>query len=649
VSRTATLRVLKRRRPRRSSEQRAVRRFRLRLIATIVLTLAAIGVLGYQSMAHELRRQLTDTYTTEHQADAHAVELIGAGARSRAGGIREIRQLLDAVARRPNVAEAILIDRHGVVQASADRSLIGKTEFDRRIEAAIRDGVAYNGPEKDPAGDPHDFEYVSPVDLRGDRYAFEITRDHGLLDDHLRAARRTLILATLAMFLLGGGIFYFVGGRALMRSHRRALVRATRDGLTDLPNQRAFYDDLPHAVASATRADHPLALVLIDLDDFRFLNDRYGHVHGDSVLKLVAETLEEGRSADRAYRVGGDEFALLLPHTDSDGARTTAGRLASALKQAGVGISAGVSSLRNDQTAESLRAEADFACQDAKRRGGGRTVCFADIAGGVVLTTQEKVRSVRKLLEEEALTTHFQPIWNLELQTMLGIEALARPDSSYGLGPAEAFDIAAQIRRTHELDKLCVRRALKIAPDLPPGTLVFLNISPQTLDLDVTCDEWLAPEVEKAGLATESIVIEVTERFSGDVASVVRSLEHLQCQGFRLALDDVGTGNAGLEMLREVDVDFVKIDRSIVAAAPKEHNALAVLTAMATYARHTGSFVIAEGIEDEGVLGFIQRLVESPAYTGTVIQGGQGYGLGRPAPGLPDPAAGPPIPLLAAA
>lgn len=649
MSKTATRRVLKRRKARGTSDQRAAHRFRLRLIATIVLTLTVVGLIGYQSMAHELKTQLFDSYTAEHRADAQGAELVGTRTRSTAAAVGEIRDLLDAIARRPNVVETLLIDRHGVIQASANRALLGETDTDRRIEAALRDGVAYAGQEKDPAGDAGNFEFVSAIDLPSGRYAFEVTRGHGLLDNQLRAARRTMILATLALLLLGGGIFYLVGGRALMRSHRLALVRATRDGLTDLPNQRAFYDDLLRAVAAATRASQPLALALIDLDDFRFLNDRYGHVHGDSVLKLVATTLEEGRSADRAYRVGADEFALVLPHTDVDGARTSAQRLSRALKQAGVGISVGISTLRGDQSPESLRAEADFACQDAKRRGGGRIACFADIAGSVVLTTQENVRSVRKLLEERLLTMHFQPIWNLELQTMLGVEALARPDSSYGLGPAEAFDIAAQIGRTEELDKLCVKRALEIAPDLPPGTLVFLNVSPQTLDLALDGDDWLAAEVEEAGLAPETIVIEVTERFSGDVTCLVKSLKHLQSQGFRIALDDVGTGNAGLEMLREIDVGFVKLDRSIVAAAPNEHNALAVLTAMATYARHTGAFVIAEGIEDAGVLAFMQRLVESPAYTGTVIQGGQGYGLGRPAPGLPDAADRPPIRLVAVA
>ena len=158
--------------------------------------------------------------------------------------------------------------------------------------------------------------------------------------------RRILGLIGLLALVCGGAVFYLVGGRRLMRDHRMVLLRATRDGLTDLPNQRAFQDEFPEAVASAARYEEPFAVALLDVDAFKRINDSHGHPHGDEVLGRVAAMLRETRSGDRPYRIGGDEFALLLTHTDVEGARLLARRLSRSLAQAGIEVSIGVSVLR---------------------------------------------------------------------------------------------------------------------------------------------------------------------------------------------------------------------------------------------------------------------------------------------------------------
>jgi diguanylate cyclase (GGDEF)-like protein len=426
-------------------------------------------------------------------------------------------------------------------------------------------------------------------------------------------------------------VFYLVGGRRLMRDHRMVLQRATRDGLTDLPNQRAFQDEFPQAVASAARYQDPLALAFLDIDDFKLINDRHGHPHGDAILKRVAEVLRAARPGDRPYRLGGDEFALLLAHTDAEGARTLARRLSRDLADAAVEASVGVSVLRPGTTADTLRAEADASLYEAKRQGGSRPVHFDDARQHVAVTTSEKKESVRRLIEEGRLSTVFQPIRNLDAETLIGVEALTRLDPSYELsGPAEAFDIAEQLGRVHQLDVLCVESALGTAPALEPDVLLFLNLAPLTLDLDVGSNGWLLAAVERAGLSPRQIVVEVTERFGGRTASVVKSLRRLREHGFSIAVDDVGTGNSGLEMLSNLDAEFVKLDRSIVAAAATEPRARAVLLAMATFARQTGAFVIAEGIEDKETLQFIRSIDERELSADTIIQGGQGTRLGRP-------------------
>lgn len=621
---------------RRAGENGSTFGFGMRLFVAIALTFILIGVAGYVLVDRNLSRRQIDSYAAIQRADADSFEDEIAGAAGKADVVGQIEEQLRGVQRRPGTLEAILIDQQHVVVASGNGRVNGTRDFDPRIEAALQRGTSYAGHESNPSGDRRDFEFVVPVSLPGGRYAYEVTYDREAYDAQLNDVLQILV-GVMALALLGGGaVFYLVGGRSLMRDHRRALQRATRDGLTDLPNQRAFQDEFPRAVASAVRYQDPLALVVLDIDDFKFINDHRGHPHGDAVLKRVAAVLREARPGDRPYRIGGDEFALLLAHTDSGGARTLARRLSRSFADAGIEVSVGVSALRPGQQADTLRVEADAALYEAKRQGGHRSADFDDIRERVVVTTSEKKEAVRGLIDEGRLTTVFQPIWDFSTETLLGVEALARPDPSYGFsGPAEAFDIAEQIGRVHQLDVLCVQSALRVAPELEPGVLLFLNLSPQTLDLDAERNDWVRLAVEGAGLPLERVVIEVTERFGGRTAAVVKCLKRLRRQGFKIALDDVGTGNSGLEMLRLLDTEFVKINRSIVTAAPTEPSARAVLMAMATFARQTGAFVIAEGIEDQETLQFLRSIDDQDLQVDTIIQGGQGFELGRPSPDMP--------------
>jgi EAL domain-containing protein (putative c-di-GMP-specific phosphodiesterase class I) len=268
----------------------------------------------------------------------------------------------------------------------------------------------------------------------------------------------------------------------------------------------------------------------------------------------------------------------------------------------------------------------------AKRHGGNQIAHFDDIRDQVAVIGTDKRAAVRRLIDEQRLTTVYQPIWDFSAGNLLGVEALMRPDPDYGLsGPAEAFEIAEQIGRVHDLDVICITSALAAASDLPEHALLFLNLCPRTLDQDADENDWLSAAVEQAGIAPARVVIEITERFSGRAAPIVKCLQRLRSRGFKIALDDVGSGNSGLAMLRQVKVEFVKLDRTIVAAAPTEPGARAVLMAIATYARQTGAFVIAEGIEDDETLEFLHAIDERELRGDAVIQGGQGYGLGRPA------------------
>jgi diguanylate cyclase (GGDEF)-like protein len=616
----------------RNGEEGSAFAFGMRLLATVALTFALTGITGYVLLERNMAQQLISNYAEGQRADARAFELEGTRATGTADGIGDIERLLEGVEQRPGTLAVSLIDQQHVISAAGNGALIGRMEADARINAALEHGNSYAGREDGSGKDSSDFEFIVPVNLPSGRYAYEVTYDHHIYDAQLTELRKVLALIALFTLIGGGAVFYLLGGRRLMRDHRMVLQRATRDGLTDLPNQRAFQDELPQAVASAARYEDHFALVLLDVDDFKLINDRHGHPHGDAILQSVAQVLRKARPGDRPYRIGGDEFALSLTHTDAEGAHTVARRLSRSLQDARIKASVGVSALRPGQQADTLRAEADAALYEAKREGGNRATHFEDIRERVVVITSEKKEAVVRLIDEGRLDTLFQPIWNLGAQTLLGVEALARPDPSYGLsGPAEAFDIAEQIGRVHQLDVLCIENALLLAAQLHPGVLLFLNLSPLTLDLDAEADAWLAPAVERAGLTPQAVVVEVTERSGGRTERVVKRLKHLRAQGFKIAVDDVGTGNSGLEMLSKIDAEFVKLDRSIITAAATEPGARAVLMAMATFAHQTGAFVIAEGIEDEDILQFLRAINEAHELASdAIIQGGQGFGLGRP-------------------
>jgi diguanylate cyclase (GGDEF)-like protein len=611
-------------------------RFGVRLFVAVAVTFVLIGVGGYVLVDRYLEHHQISQYAAELRADAEGFERDARGGVSRAVAIADIDRLLDAISRRPGTLEALLIGPDHVIRASGNEAVNGHSDSDLRIAAALIHGRSYAGHESDPTKDIRDFEFVVPVDLPWGRYAYEVSYSHLAYAAQLHDVRMVLLLVGLLALFGGGGVFYLVGGRRLLRDHRVALQRATRDGLTDLPNQRAFQDELPQEVEAASRYGHSVALAVLDVDDFKFINDGHGHPHGDAVLKRVTRVLRDTRAGDRPYRIGGDEFALMLAHTDAAGARTLAHRLSRGFREAGLQVSIGVSASRLGQHADSLRGEADAALYEAKRRGGDQSVAFDEIREHIAITTTAKKDAVRALIDEGRLTTVFQPIWDFDAGRLIGVEALTRPDPAYGLsGPAEAFDIAAEIGRVHQLDVLCVNSALRVAPQLDPGVLLFINLSPHTLDLDAESNDWLRTAVLHAGLQLDQVVVEVTERFGGRTAAVAKCLKRLRNQGFKTALDDVGTGNSGLEILRAIDTDFVKLDRSIVTAAPTEPNARGVLMAMATFARQTGAFVIAEGIEDEETLAFLRSIDDHDLLNDTIIGGGQGFGLGKPSTHIP--------------
>ena len=414
---------------------------------------------------------------------------------------------------------------------------------------------------------------------------------------------------------------------------------ALTDNLTKLGNQRAFNEDFARERARAARHGHPLALALIDIDEFKKVNDEGGHSHGDEVLARVGERLRRMRTEDRGYRIGGDEFALILAEADPKAAATALSRLQKELRDSlmGATVSIGYVNLSGPELVAGSYDLADAALYEAKRSGRNRTVCFRDTGTVMNVFSPAKGDIVRKMIAEQLVTTVFQPIWDMESNRPLGFEALMRPNPGLGLsGPQEAFDVADRIRQLPQLDRVCMRNVLASSANLPANSTIFLNYSPTALlHTSFNPDEFVAL-VRGAGLRPEQIVLEVSERRIDDATSVIERAKALRALGVRIALDNIGSGHVGLEIMSKLHLDYVKLDRGLVGRAIENTEARGVLAGLIAIARETGSYLIAEGIETRQMLDFVSKAhVPVPsAFAG--VRGVQGYELGKPEAGRID-------------
>lgn len=605
--------------------------FHARLLATLLLTLAALGAIQFLVLSRETRQSDLKQDKMRQRADAVAVARTYKITVPGEVPLNNVNRYLRAIQERPGTDGAELVDEKGQRRAAGTVLGIGIADPDSHVKATLASGRAFGGRADDFGESGGHMIFVTPVKLPGQKpHALVVRQKRSLVDSRISDIRATLILILLGGALLAVPLFYVLGGRSLGRLHRAAVQRASRDGLTDLPNHRAFQDELDLALSLARRHSQPLTLALYDLDDFRFQNDRLGHGAADAMLESVAASLRGGRKEDRAFRIGGDEFALILPHTDEEFARVAvAGVIERLPADSEVSLSVGLAGISPEVgDAVGMRAQADAALAEAKRRGGG-TVTFSELEDARVLTAV-KVRAVRELLTDPDVDAAYQPILDVDGISTIGFEGLARPSHKYGLdGPGEAFDVAAAIGRSAELDEICRHAVVSQARNLPGGTLLFLNIAPQSLDDRRMDAESLARLVRSAGLEPERVVLEVTERFSGRISRLIAEANKLRDAGFKLALDDVGAGNSGLQMLRELDFDFVKIDREVLVRAASDVTARGVLVSITAFAGETGACVIAEGIEDEAMWE-LARHPSPGGHQNPGAQGVQGFFFGRP-------------------
>ncbi|BCX65579.1 phosphodiesterase DibA [Pseudomonas izuensis] len=427
---------------------------------------------------------------------------------------------------------------------------------------------------------------------------------------------------------------------AIKNSEHKLMHLAHHDALTDLPNRLLFTDRAEQALASAQVHKRGCALLLIDLDHFKMINDGLGHTIGDQLLKAVAERLKAMFGAGITLaRLGGDEFAVLAescPHLVQ--AAALARRIIDGLKepfpidghQLFINTSIGISLFPSDAlSAEQLLRNADSALFKAK--SGGRNG-YALYTEELTAHAQQRVEisfELRNALDQQQLRVYYQPVHDLKTSRLIGVEALVRWEHPQrGLvSPAEFIPIAERTGLIAEIDAWVMQQACRQMCQWQQAgkvlSFVAVNVSSRLFARRELYQQ-VAQVLRETGLAPACLELEVTESaVMEDPEVALEQMHRLRELGVRLAIDDFGTGYSSLLRLKRLPVQKLKIDQGFVAGLPWDEDDAAIVRVIIALAQSMGMQVHAEGIEQVEQAAF---LLEQGSHLG------QGYWFGRPVP-----------------
>jgi diguanylate cyclase (GGDEF)-like protein len=425
----------------------------------------------------------------------------------------------------------------------------------------------------------------------------------------------------------------------LAAGQARLTHQQLHDPLTGLANRTLLLDRLSHALMASKRRQTVVAVLFVDMDHFKSVNDAAGHSAGDGLLVQVARRLQKlVRPTDTAARFGSDEFVLLcedlnVPQTE---AAAVAGRVIEALSEpfavagrelfasASIGIAIG----RPGDDPEVIMSQADAAMYLAKRRGRARHVLYEPAIDEGSVRRAELANSLHRTLKHGELQVHYQPVTSLRSHRVVTMEALLRwchPDLG-PVPPTEFIPIAEDTGLIIDIGRWVLETACadcRAWRDAGHEVGVSINLSGrQLVDADLVDD--VRNALERTGLPPAAVTLELTESIlvtSDEGSRVV--LAALKALGVRLAIDDFGTGYSSLSYLAELPVDDLKIDRSFVSRLGHDAQSLSMVGAVVELAHSLGLLVIAEGVETELELAELQR---------TGCDQVQGYLLGKPHP-----------------
>jgi diguanylate cyclase (GGDEF)-like protein len=450
----------------------------------------------------------------------------------------------------------------------------------------------------------------------------------GTLEDETRFLVMESVLSTLLNVV--GSV------KAIYKYTRDLEYYATRDPLTDLFNQRVFWELSAYEIGRAQRHGYEFGLLLIDLDNFKLVNDNYGHAVGDTYLQRFARQVQSAlRDGDILARYGGDEFVALLPEADAESVVMVAERVRQAIEALEITTPEGVR-LRGTASiglavfpdhadnAKDLLLFADNMMFRAKAAGKDRVaVPTADDVVSVFRDITQKSVMVLEAIEARRVVPFFQPILDVETRKIVAYEVLSRIELDGEIIRADQFvEIAEKIGVIHRLDMLVLEQALgKLAACGHPGE-IFINLSPRALVFNEFARD-LRALIARSGISPKNIVFEITERDTVKNLSLLeRFLNDLKADGFKLAIDDFGSGFSSFHYLRRFPIDYLKIEGDFIANMLNSDKDRTFVTSIRSLAREMGITVVAEYVESAEVLDELVNLE---------VQRAQGYYIGRPA------------------